>query len=124
MNKDAAPIPNPEIIIGGIYEHCHHRKYQVERTVLAILTEVIGESETGWEWDATGYEITGNVRKVRVTEVSNFAYPEDAKKIVIYTQLEAGSFPAGTKWVRLEDDFKGQTVMDDNISVDTFKLVK
>jgi len=38
--------------------------------------------------DATGYE-TG----------------EEPKRVVLYTQLEAGKFPEGTLWVREEQDF-------------------
>ncbi|MCA9486662.1 hypothetical protein H6501_05440 [Candidatus Woesearchaeota archaeon] len=30
----------------------------------------------------------------------------EPKRVVLYTQLETGKFPAGTVWVREEQDFK------------------
>jgi|GEM_PF-5133152 len=123
MNHDFAPTPNSEIIVGGVYEHCHHRKYQAQRVILAVLTEVEDDEATGWEWDATGYEGTGKVRKVKVTEVAGFSN-QAAQKVVVYTQLEAGSFPAGTSWVRLEEDFKGRITLEDGSVAEIFKLEK
>ena len=112
--KDDPPI-SKEISPGMIYEHCHGRKYQVNSIFHGVLEETDEEvDDVNVFWDATGYETIGKVKRVKKIIFDS----PDSQMIVEYTQLEDGSFPAGTKWLRLKDDFEGEVE-----GVKTFSLV-
>lgn len=63
--------------------------------------------------DSVGLNTTGYERGAQILA-----------RFVTYTQLEDGKFPAGTVWVREEQDFLGKTSLKNGQLVNTFELAE
>ncbi len=66
------------------------------------------------------YRINSIGLNVTNYEKGNKTFP----RFVVYTQLEAGKFPAGTIWVCDEHDFLGTTKGEKGQVVNIFELVE
>lgn len=90
-------LNNNNIEVGAIYKHKHGLKYRVD-------SDGIDES------------ISSNLQNLfNVTDYEQGVKPElfdaslysrdELKQYILYTQLEAGDYPAGQKWARKKEDF-------------------
>lgn len=81
--------------IGEIYRHDHGLHYQLES--IGIRQSTSSQNLL----DVTGYE---KGKKPRIFNVRLHSQ-EELDRYVLYTQLEAGLYPAGQQWVRTQEDF-------------------
>ena len=90
-----------ELRPGDSYLHSENRRYEVI-TIGEYDVCPADEGTEGAILDATGYEQTGEVRWVLLSDP---IIRELTQRMALYVQLDSGSFPKGTEWTREEQDF-------------------
>ena len=91
---------NPRL--GTEYLHSENRRYQIDDIGDYDVVSA-EEGDIGAILDATGYETTHTVGWVLLNEPTG---GENTRSMVIYTQLDEGSYPEGTQWTRESSDFQ------------------